>query len=106
MTHPQSTRAGGSQFAWNGSPAHGFHLLYGSQGHLRITPGQWRTLCQHFAGRTVAVGTSFDNPPPHSLGAWLQAEWSHGTAIASYIAPLLIVHDAASPVDERHIRFV
>jgi hypothetical protein len=53
------------------------------------------------------MGTSRDNPPTGSVGAWLQENVTK-TAIASYVGPILLSEGLASrvPGEPSKIRFV
>ena len=78
-------------------------ITYG-QGHaLTITAEHYAGLRQFFVNRIVQVGTSRTNAQEDSLGAWLKAHVSR-TAIASYVAPILIIEFYAERIDTHHIR--
>jgi hypothetical protein len=60
-------------------------------------------LLNHFIGQTVSVGTSRTNPPSGSLGSWLNQVVTQ-TAIASYVAPILIHEGYAERISDHEIR--
>jgi hypothetical protein len=64
-------------------------------------------LIETFKGRTVLIGSSRTNPPKDSLGEWLIKNITK-QAIASYIVPILIEEDHATPIipiDSGKIKF-
>jgi len=93
------TWSGRSQFQYCGCVACGVNIRYGSKGRAAVTAKEFATLLAAFGGRRVDVGTSRTNPPRLSLGAWLQQHVTR-TAIASYMAPILIEECLASRVAE------
>ena len=88
------TWAGQSTFQYTGSVAEGTTIIYGNGHSARISSGQYSSLLAHFKGRTVPCGTSRTDPPPGSLGAWLQSNVSP-TAYASYVGKILVVEGYA-----------
>lgn len=97
-----ATWGGKSQFAYTGSVVTGTDITYGNNRLIRVTAAQYQALRTHFAGRTVPVGTSRTVRHPFSVGAWLQA---HGiaTAVASYVAPILVHEGYAQRVGRSDI---
>ena len=83
------TWAGGSQFEYTGSVAAGTDIRFGTDRRQRVSGAQYAGLLRHFKGRTVKMGTSRDNPPPGSVGQWLQ-EHVTKMGIASYVGPILV----------------
>lgn len=61
---------------------------------------QYVALRLHFRGRKVPVSTSRTDPRRDSLGAWLQVNVTP-TAIASYVAPIL-VHEGYAEREGSH----
>ena len=101
------TWSGQSQFDYEGSVATGTHIRYGARREYRITVSglQYAQLLAHFRGQEVLVGTSRDSRPAGSLGEWLKEHVTH-TAIASYVAPILVEEGyAVRAKDSRKIKF-
>lgn len=93
------TWSGRSQFKYAGSVARWVDIRYGSKGRAAVTAKELATLLAAFDGRRVDVGTSRTSPPQMSLGAWLQEHVTH-TAIASYVAPILLAEGFAARVPQ------
>lgn len=104
MTLP--TWTGKSHFKYEGSVGKGTQIWFGKNEHpLTVSAAQYTRLLDHFKGQEVAVGTSRDKPQPGSLGEWLQKNVTR-TAIASYLAPILVTERYARRVtDQTKIKF-
>jgi hypothetical protein len=96
------TWQGRGEFSYTGSVQEGVQITYGKGWKVSVSAKDFARLLEHFAGKTVQMGTSRTNPQPGSVGEWLQANVTK-TAIASYVGPILIheqyaqrVHDTAS----------
>jgi len=97
------TWGGRSTFNYVGSVETGTQITYG-QGHtIEVSAQQYSALRQNFLNRVVPAGTPRTNAPGKSLGAWLQANVTL-TAIASYVAPILILEEYAERVGDHDIR--
>ncbi len=96
------TWAGRSDFKYSGSVETGTEIFYGKNNRYKatVTQEQYRALLQKFIRRVVPVGTSRTNPPQESLGFWLKENVTK-TAIASYVAPILI-HEGYAKRDGDH----
>lgn len=97
----------GRSFEYGGSVATGTEILYGKKPHRqRITAAQYHALLRHFKGATVGIGTSRTNRTPGSVGQWLEENVT-GTAIASYVGPILLEEGYAQrvPGARSEIRF-
>lgn len=92
-----------SRFRYEGSVDTGTDITYGQGWKVRVETDQYAALRRHFANRVVPAGTSKTDPPPGSLGAWLQENVTR-TAIASYVAPILVEEGYAERVGEHDIR--
>ena len=101
------TWAGHSKFCYSGSVEAGITLYFGKSQKRRIRAGLFAEMLEHFAGRNVKVGTSLSQPPRDSLGAWLMENFTK-TAMASYVAPILIAERLAfkSEEDSTSIKFI
>jgi len=102
-----STWRGRSKFKYSGSVSTGTVIRCGKEfrWEARMSEEQWERLLSHFRGRMVSIGTSRTDPPPDSVGEWLQ-EHVTKTAIASYVGPILIHEGYASRDQKRdRIRF-
>jgi hypothetical protein len=103
----------GSTFAYQGTVRHGTRIQYGhgaastngTPHMVEIVWLQYLALLSDFAGQTVAVGASRTSPPGGSLGWWLQRAVSQ-TALASYVAQILIHEGYARRVSDHEIRIL
>lgn len=98
------TKARGVTFLYEPTADGGFWISYGHNREKIVSGADVRRLLSHFGGQQVALGTSHDNPPPGSVGAWLQAEVTP-VAIASYLGPILVREGYAEWVDKSTLRF-
>jgi choline dehydrogenase-like flavoprotein len=107
MSKQLSTWAGRSRFEYEGSVSQGTRISYGKGWRVYVSPEQYRALLKHFKDAETEMGTSRDNPPPGSVGAWLQENVTK-SAIASYVGPILIDEGCAErvPGQPSRIRFV
>ncbi len=104
MTLP--TWKGRSRFKYEGSvKKQGTQIWFGKKGFsVTVSNSQYTKLLDHFKGQEVPVGTSRDRPQAGSLGEWLQRNVTR-TAIASYVAPILVRERYARRVtDQRKIK--
>jgi hypothetical protein len=98
-----NTWSGRSTFEYEGLVETGTRIVYGKGQTIVVTAGQYAALRRHFLDRVAPVGTSRTDRPGDSLGFWLQANLS-ATAIASYVAPILVHEGFAQRVGDHHIR--
>ena len=98
MTLP--TWTGKSHFKYEGSVSKGTQMWFGKDERLTVLASQYTRLLDHFKGQEVLVGTSRDKPQSGSLGEWLQVNVTR-TAIASYVAPILVTEGYALRVTDR-----
>lgn len=96
------TWGGGSEFEYKGSVESGTDITYGKKRKIRVEAHKYAALRSRFRGREVPVSTSRTNPRRDSLGAWLQVNVT-GTAIASYVAPILVHENYAERIGEHDI---
>jgi len=99
------TWSGRSSFNYSGSVEKGTEISYGRNNTVIISAQQYLSLRKHFLNNVVPVGTSRTDAPKGSLGSWLQTNVTR-TAIASYVAPILIREGYAKKEDERNIRII
>ena len=99
------TRARGAAFSYEHTADGGLRIRYGRGWETSVSGADVRRLVNHFGGQEVALGTSRDNPPPGSVGAWLQEEVTP-VAIASYLGPILVREGYAEWVDRSTLRFL
>ena len=92
-----------SSFDYTGSIKTGTEIKYGEGRVITVTAQQYAALRKHFLNQVVAVGTSRTDSPKRSLGEWLQNNVTK-LAIASYVAPILVLEGYAERVDTRDIR--
>jgi hypothetical protein len=93
-----------SSFTYEGLVKKGTTIFYGQSGRQKVSPDAYRDLLKTFSGQLVNIGTSRDNPPPGSVGAWLKANVTK-TAIASYVGRILIKEGYAEKVGRTELRF-
>ena len=100
------TWGGRSSFEYDGSVASGTRIHFGENGRQLVTGEQYIASLAHFRGCTVNIGTSRDNPPEDSIGAWLQ-EHVTKTAIASYVGAILVAEGYAGrvPLERSRVQF-
>jgi len=98
------TWSGRKTFSYTGSVKDDTVIRYGDDNEATVTSEQYGRLLQHFAGKTVVLGTSHTAPPPGSVGEWLQKNVTK-TGIASYVGPILIEEGYAEHAGGAHIRF-
>jgi len=97
------TWGGRSNFAYSGTIEIGVVVSYGKNNKVRVSAQQFYKLREHFLNNVVPVGTSRTAPKKGSLGWWLQANVTR-TAIASYIAPILVSEGYAKEEGQHNIR--
>jgi hypothetical protein len=96
------TSDGRSRFRYSGSVAAGTEIQYGKgfRNKASVSAQQYSALLTHFSEGEIPIGASRDNQPKGSLGEWLTANVT-ATAIASYVAPILIAEKRANPGSRR-----
>jgi hypothetical protein len=99
------TKARGVQFSYEKAADGDVRIEYGDDGKATVSAVDWRRLILHFRGHSVPLGTSRTNPPPGSVGEWLQRNVTR-TAIASYIGPILVHEGHAKWVDNSTLEFL
>jgi len=92
-------------FSYIGSIRQGTMITYGTGRQFIMCKHEYKALLDHFQGQTVNIGTSRDNPPPGSVGEWLQLNVTK-TAIASYVGPILIHEGYAEHAGGAELRFL
>ena len=96
------TWGGRSNFNYTGSVETGTRIVFGQGRIVEVSAQQYTALRQNFLNRAVPAGTSRTDAPDESFGAWLQANVTP-TAIASYVAPILILEGYAERTDANNI---
>lgn len=94
---------GRSSFDYSGTVETGTDILYGKNNKVRVSAQQYSKLRKYFLNNVVPVGTSRTDAPKGSLGWWLQANVTR-TAIASYVAPILVRESYAKQEGQHNIR--
>ena len=94
-----------SSFDYTGSIETGTDIKFGQGRAVTVTAQQYAALRKHFLNQVVAVGTSRTDPPKRSLGEWLKNNVTK-LAIASYVAPILVLEGYAERVGTREIRII
>ena len=93
---------GKSTFSYVGTVETGTIITYGQGRRIKVTAQKYAALRQNFLNRVIPVGTSRTMPPCESLGAWLKTNVTL-TAIASYVAPILILEKFAERIGRNNI---
>lgn len=101
------TWGGRSTFWYLGSVQQGVVIYYGELGEISIKPSTFAWMLDNFAGHLVKVGSSRTDSPTGSLGSWLKENVTR-TAIASYVAPILVEEGLAirDEKDPTALRFI
>jgi hypothetical protein len=99
------TWGGRSTFDYDWCVLAGTTIRYGKGSEITVTVHDYEALRAALRGQIVQVGTSRTSAPAGSLGAWLQANVTR-TAIASYVAPILVREGYAVREDDTSIRIV
>ncbi|WP_265949770.1 hypothetical protein [Dechloromonas sp. A34] len=94
-----------SSFDYVGSIETGTEITFGNGRVRAVSAQQYSALRKQFLNQVVAVGTSRTAPPNDSIGNWLQSNVTK-TAIASYVAPILVREGYAERVGTRDIRII
>jgi len=97
------TWGGRSTFKYVGSVETGTRITYGQGRIAEVSGQQYAALRQNFLKKVVPAGTQRTNAPGESLGNWLQANVT-ATAIASYVASILILEKYAERIGDHDIR--
>ena len=98
------TWAGRSQFTYAGSVRTGTEITYGDGNHVSVSAAQYQALINNFAGQVVDVTPSRTDAGAGSLEEWFQNNVTQ-TAIASYVAPILIREGVATRTDNNQLQF-
>jgi hypothetical protein len=98
------TRSKGITFGYETTADGSIHIEFGRGNRATLKATDYTRVIDHFQGQTVALGTSRDNPPPGSVGKWLQENVTR-TAIASYLGPILVHEGQAVWVDGSTLQF-
>ena len=105
MKIPLQTKAKGRAFAYEKTASGDIKLEFGrGKWRAAISSADYLKLINEFKGRTVALGTSRDNPPHGSVGEWLQKNVTK-TAVAAYLGPILVREGHAQWVGTTQIEF-
>lgn len=99
------TWAAGSNFEYDGCVLTGTCIRYGVGNSITVTTANYDALRRAFLGKVVLVNAGRTGARQGSLGDWLLQNVTR-TAIASYIAPILIREGYAIREDEHSIRIV
>jgi len=86
----------GAEFIYEGSVATGTEINYGHGFKAAVSSRQYTQLLTHFSNSEIPVRASRTAAVSESLGSWLQANVTR-TAIASYVAPILVAEGYAKP---------
>lgn len=98
------TWGGRSEFEYQGNLQQGTVIIYGANNHITVTAEQYQQLIIHFAGQNVTISPSRTDPETGSLENWLHQHVTR-TAIASYVAPILVLEGVAVRTPENTLIF-
>lgn len=98
------TWGGKSKFEYQGGVRQGTKIIYGKNNRITVTAVQYQRLIDNFAGKNVSVSSGRTNPVVGSLGDWLRQNVTK-TAIAVYVAPILIQEGFAVRTSETTLMF-
>jgi len=93
-----------SQFSYTGSVKEGTRITYGIGSKISVSSTQYKDLLNQFRGRTVSVSVSRSKTELQSLGNWLKSNVTN-TAIAGYVAPILVLEGYASRTSNNEVKF-
>lgn len=105
VTKELATIGGRSSFKYTGSVDSGTEITFGKTGKITVSKDQYDNLRKNFLNRIVAIGTSHTEPPKDSIGSWLINNVDK-TAIASYVAAILLAEKYAERIEKHHIRVI
>jgi len=93
-------------FNYTGNVKKGTRITYGSAPYVvTVTARQYSNLRKHFKGKTVPVMAGRTTAKAGSIGAWLKKHVTP-TAIASYVAPILILEGYARRISDYRIEIL
>lgn len=98
------TWGGRSQFYYDGNITTGTRIIYGSGNEITVTAQQYQELISYFRGQTIPVSPDRTDPAAGSLEEWLHINVTR-TAIASYVAPILINEGVATRNSDNLLQF-
>lgn len=98
------TWAGKSVFEYQGNIQQGTVIIYGNNNRVTVTAQQYQQLIRYFAGRNIIVSPSRTAPEAGSLEDWLHHNVTR-TAIASYVAPILVQEGVAVRTPQNTLMF-
>jgi len=93
-----------SQFVYNGNVNIGTEIIYGNNRRISVSTQQYQTLINHFHGQIVEVSPSRTDPAAGSLEQWLHQNITR-TAIANYVAPILVEEHIATRTPNNRLQF-
>jgi hypothetical protein len=93
MSSVLDTWSGRKRFKYNGYVSEGTIIHYGTNFHwiFTVTSDQYKKMLNHFRGQEIPLGAirEIGKRPSNSLGKWIAYNVTK-TAIASYVAPILV----------------
>lgn len=98
------TWGGRSEFDFVGNINQGTIITYGSNNQITVTAQQYQAMLEHFRGQTITVRPERTTPEHGSLELWLRNNVTQ-TAIASYVAPILINEGVATRSTDNRLQF-
>jgi hypothetical protein len=99
------TWGGNSTFEYDGCVLSGTKIKYGTSNSVNVSTQQYSALRNYFLGQVIKVGTARTGAPGNSLGDWLQNNVTK-TAIASYVAAILVREGYALRESDTEIRII
>lgn len=98
-----ATWGGKSTFNYSGDVQIGTEILFGRGQIRKVTAMQYDVLRQHFLNQVVVVSAS--RTGSGGLGEWLKTNVTK-SAIASYVAPILVREGYAVRINQREIHII
>lgn len=91
------------KFSYTGNVSTGTTITYGKGHTVDVNANVYKGLVGRFRGQTVDIGASRTKPMPGSIGEWLQNTAKIKTAVASYVAPILVNAGLATIVKQKNV---
>ncbi|WKC35673.1 hypothetical protein QYM18_14455 [Ectopseudomonas chengduensis] len=98
------TWGGRSEFDFVGSIKQGTIITYGSNNQITFTAQQYQAMLENFRGQTITVSPERNEPEHGSLEFWLRNNVTQ-TAIASYVAPILVNEGVVTRRADNRLQF-
>jgi hypothetical protein len=91
-------------FSYSGSISTGTRITFGKGFTVEVSKDDYVKLLNEFIDKTVPIGASRTSPQENSLGFWIMKNVNK-TAVASYVAPILIHEGYAVLTNDKRLNF-